>query len=378
MPPIPILRGLLRKALYAAGILFVGLSWAAPAGVVLDRSHAKVRAAIALQEKITPEIMTWPAVLGTAVGVNEAGQPDLVVYVETNTSSSAEMIRATLLQFLYLPVRTELTEKFVAYKAPPSSPGQGRVSDVSHTDSQKPPIALGTSGGWRNDVANGNCCGGTLGSLIQVNGAQYILSNFHVFESDSLAYGNSRVANDGILIIQPGLIDLRCNVHRGRNVGTLVRLGSLPDSNVDVSVARADPGMVRTDGAILEVGTLSAQTVEAFLNQGVKKSGRTTGLTRSYVSGLNATISVDFESECAGGVAFSKVFTGQIIIANSGGSFLGSGDSGALMVEDLDTSPRAVGLLFAGNSTSAAANPINEVLQFVTDKMGAPAAMVGN
>ena len=77
-------------------------------------------------------------------------------------------------------------------------------------------------------------------------------------------------------------------------------------------------------------------------------------------------------------MAFTKTFTGQIVIANDGGSFLSSGDSGALMVEDVDASPRAVGLLFAGSSTSAAANPIDEVLQFVSGKMSGVAAMVGN
>jgi hypothetical protein len=34
------------------------------------------------------------------------------------------------------------------------------------------------------------------------------------------------------------------------------------------------------------------------------------------------------------------------------------------MVEDVSTNPRAVGLLFAGSSTSAIANPIDEVLSF--------------
>ncbi len=36
--------------------------------------------------------------------------------------------------------------------------------------------------------------------------------------------------------------------------------------------------MVRTDGAILEIGTISSSTVGASINQAVKKSGRTTGL----------------------------------------------------------------------------------------------------
>jgi len=129
---------------------------------------------------------------------------------------------------------------------------------------------------------------------------------------------------------------------------------------------------VRTDGAILEVGTISATTVAAFINQAVKKSGRTTGLTRSKVTGLNATISVAYDNECAGGAAFTKTFTGQIVIANKGSRFLNSGDSGSLMVEDVATNPRAVGLLFAGSSTSAIANPIGQVLSFLG------ATMVGN
>jgi hypothetical protein len=130
--------------------------------------------------------------------------------------------------------------------------------------------------------------------------------------------------------------------------------------------------MVRTDGAILEIGTISSSTVSAAINQAVKKSGRTTGLSRSSVSGLNATISVTYDNECAGGTAFTKTFTGQIVIANSGSKFLNSGDSGSLMVEDVATNPRAVGLLYAGSSTSAIANPIGQVLSFLG------ATMVGN
>ena len=136
--------------------------------------------------------------------------------------------------------------------------------------------------------------------------------------------------------------------------------------------------MVSTNGAILEIGPLSAQTVGAFLNQLVKKSGRTTGLTRSKVSGLNATISVSYENECAGATVFTKTFTGQIVIANSRSAFLNSGDSGSLMVEDVTTKPRAIGLLFAGGGSTAIANPINEVLQFVGTALGGTATMVGN
>ncbi len=143
---------------------------------------------------------------------------------------------------------------------------------------------------------------------------------------------------------------MNCNAANAQDVATLSGIKSLPGSNVDVSIAAVIPGMVRTDGAILEVGTISSSTVAAFVSQLVKKSGRTTGLTRSNVSGLNATVSITYENECAGGTAFTKTFTGQIVIANKRSKFLAGGDSGSLMVEDVTTSPRAIGLLFAGST----------------------------
>jgi len=193
-----------------------------------------------------------------------------------------------------------------------------------------------------------------------------------VFEADIVNGGNNRRAQTGDPIIQPGLIDVNCSASAAQQVATLVVSSSLPSSNVDCSSATIISGMVDPNGAILEIGTLSSQTVAASVNQAVKKSGRTTGLTRSTVSGLNATVSVSYEDECAGSTAFTKTYTGQIIIANRRSKFLAGGDSGSLMVEDVSTNPRAVGLLFAGSTQTAVANPINEVLNFFG------ATMVGN
>ena len=128
-------------------------------------------------------------------------------------------------------------------------------------------------------------------------------------------------------------------------------------------------GKVASNGSILEIGTISKTTLTASINQAVKKSGRTTGLSRSSIVGLNATISVTYDNECAGGTAFTKTFTGQIVIGNKASRFLNSGDSGSLMVEDVATNPRAIGLLFAGSSTDAIANPINQVLSLLSATM---------
>jgi len=325
---------------------------AAPPAALLDDTNAAVRAVMAVQGEVTPDLMRQPEILGTAVGVDAASTPVLAIYVDRDSSNAAEVLRNLPKQFRGVSVQTHLTDKF-------------RAMSVSHTAKQNPPIQLGTSGGWAYDLANGFCCGGTLGSLVKIGSTRYILSNYHVLESDIVSGGNNTTAQTGDPIIQPGLIDVSCNKNLAQTVGTLVKKSSLPGSNVDCAIAKVVSGMVRADGAILETGTISNTTVGAFINQAVKKSGRTTGLTHSSVSGLNATISVAYDNECAGGAAFTKTFTGQIMIANGGKNFLDSGDSGSLMVEDVSTKPHAVGLLFAGSSTDAIANPIGQVLTFL-------------
>lgn len=321
--------------------------------------NANFRAVMAVQERYTPALMADPDIIGTATTLGEDGQPAVLLLI------TSERARAGAPRSLDgVPVKILMTDRIVAMKS--------TTTPVSHTAKQTPPIQLGTSGGWRYDLANGYCCAGTLGALIQVGGQKRILSNYHVFEADIVSGGNSRVSATGDPIIQPGLIDINCAATSAQDVATLVASRALPSSNIDASTANIISGMVREDGAILEIGTISSQTVAAFVNQAVKKSGRTTGLTRSKVSGLNATISVAYENECGGGSAFTKTFTGQIVIANKASKFLAGGDSGSLLVEDVSTNARAVGLLFAGSTSTAIANPIGQVLSYFG------ATMVGN
>jgi hypothetical protein len=318
----------------------------------LSHANPRVQEVMRVQEAATPDLMSMPDVLGTAVGHDDNGELTILVYVNLEGKNPAKSIRNIPRSHWGKSITVELTDpiRALARTAP--------VPTVSHTAKQTLPIQLGTSGGWGYDLANGYCCGGTLGSLVKINTTQYILSNYHVFESDIVSGGNSRVAANGDPIIQPGLIDVGCNVANAQKVATLVKSSSLP------TIAQVASGMVRTDGAILEIGTISSTTVAAAINQKVKKSGRTTGLTRSTISGLNATVKVAYDNECAGGAAFTKTFTGQIVIGNKSSKFLAGGDSGSLMVEDAATNPRAVGLLFAGSSSTAIANPIGQVLSF--------------
>jgi hypothetical protein len=325
----------------------------------LAKSDARIQALMRVQERHTQRLMTSKDVVGTAVGQNDAGELVVKIYtVREGVPGLPAMLDGE-------KVDVEVTGVIRAMGGKPSGGG----AKVSHTAKQTPPIQLGTSGGWSDDLANGYCCGGTLGSLVNIGGKPHILSNYHVFESDIVSGGNGLTAKNGDPVIQPGLIDVGCNKAAAQVVATLEVKHSLPNSNVDCSVAPIITGAVDAGGRILEIGTISKNTVTASLNQAVKKSGRTTGLTRSTVSGLNATVSVAYDNECAGGAAFTKTFTGQIVVSNRGSKFLNAGDSGSLMVEDVATTPRAVGLLFAGSSTLAVANPIGEVLTFLNASM---------
>lgn len=338
----------------------------------LTKDHPRVKEVISVQEEVTPDLMAQPEILGTAVGQDDDGEITLVVFVNSETSNHGEVMSALRHSIKGVRVSAQLTDRFRAL-GKPSSGG----TKVSHKAIQAPPIQLGTSGGWGHDLANNYCCGGTLGSLIQVGKVQYILSNYHVFESDIVPGGNGIVAATGNPIIQPGLIDVGCNAAGAQSVALLKTVSSLPGSNVDCSVAEVISGMVNDSGAILEIGTISARTSAPSIGQLVKKSGRTSGLTRSKITSFNATISVAYENECAGGAAFTKTFTQQIVISNRGSSFLTGGDSGSLMVQDVTTNPKAIGLLYAGSSTTAIANPIDEVLAFLGSKLSGTATMVG-
>lgn len=325
----------------------------------LKATPAELSAAFRIQELQTPALMRTPGVVGTAITADTDGRPAIMVLTES--AMGPAKLPSILAGYRVIEY---VSGKIHAYK--------GGGGGTSHTAKQTPPISLGTSGGNVFDVANGFCCSGTLGALVTKGGVQYILSNSHVFAGDVVSGGNSRVATIGDDVNQPGLVDANCSTTNTNIVADISSLSTLypPNStpNVDCAIAQVRSGMVRTDGAILEIGTLSANTVAASVGQAVKKSGRTTNLTRGTISALNATISVGYEDECAG-TSFTKTFTGQIVVGQRRSGFLDSGDSGSLMVEDATTNPRAVGLLYAGSSTSAIANPIGAVLSHLGASM---------
>jgi hypothetical protein len=213
-------------------------------------------------------------------------------------------------------------------------------------------------GGNIKDRSKAFCYGGTLGALVQdVDGTQYILSNNHVLARTNLA----AIGED---IIQPGLIDQDpvCEQDSSDGVADLSAFITIhfkakkvmPTNNIDAAIAEVRPGAVISTGDIIDIGTISNATLDPALGLAVKKSGRTSGLTKGTISAVNVTVDISY------GSGKTARFINQILITP--GSFLAGGDSGSLMVEDVDTTPQSVGLLFAGSSSVAIANPIGTVL----------------
>jgi hypothetical protein len=331
--------------------------------------QAEFGQAIAAHNRAIPDLLKMEIVAGTAIGADDKGMP--VVKIYTTRAVARGQLPETIDG---LPVVIEETGPIKAYKGPGGGDNSGQLP-------QSAPVKMGTSGGWRFDLANGFCCGGTLGSLVQKGGTKYVLSNYHVLYADIVNGGNSRTAQPGDPVIQPGLIDVQCNANNSLNIASLVANGgTLPDPGnpdaVDAAIASVTSGMVDETGAILNVGTISASTLNASVGLAVKKMGRTTGLTRSSISAINGAFSIQYENECAGGASFVQSYQGQVVISNARCRFQNGGDSGSLLVEDVTTHPRAVGLCFAGSVTCnqtaiAIANPIGDVLS----KLGA--TMVG-
>ena len=262
------------------------------------------------------------------------------------------------------------------------------------------PVQLGASGGNNVDYdAQGNqiadCCGGTLGALVQdPAGRQYLLSNNHVL-------ARSDHAGTGDAIVQPGLIDNNCTPN-GDGAGT-TPVGSLSTwlplssktTNADAALAQVAFGAVDSSGSILELGVRQADGTlaaappgvsstggkgePAVLGQYVAKSGRTTGLTCGTVSALSLDVNVDYYTDCAETHPYlTKTFTNQVAV--SGNQFSDAGDSGALVVDTSDAEP--VGLFFAGGVDVAGisqgiASPASEVLDELGTHAGTTYSYVG-
>src|SRR5262245_22821720 len=332
-------------------VLAAGLAMAAgpphrPPG--LDR-------AIAAQEAHTNALLTNPHVVGTAVGLAPDGQAVVKIYTK---SVGARGLPAVLDG---VPVEEEVTGDLVAQQT-----GIGRSSGTERFIVYRRLLY---------------CTVGTLGALVKDKDRNvYALSNAHVYanegsKTDGTVQTESNASN-GDRILQPGRVDMKptaCGTDPQVEAATIGHLSayqtidfSRTGTNViDAAIAKLSvqvPNATPSGG----YGTPSSVVVAAdenLLNDAaVQKYGRTTGLTRGTVTGINATVMIKYDTGRAR-------FEGQIVVTGNGGSsFSAGGDSGSLIVTDPGKNP--VALLFAGGSSTTIGNPIQAVLDGFFGRLG--------
>lgn len=226
-------------------------------------------------------------------------------------------------------------------------------------------------------VGHKDITAGTLGAWVRKGGEWLILSNNHVL-------ANVNEAEIGDPILQPGAYD-GGTVDKD-TIGLLteyveIRFSGASDCPIAKAVARMinlfagltgsrtrlipyrEPGdnlvdcaLARplvekdVDQSILECGKPEGHA-EPELGMIVKKSGRTTGLTRGEVTQVEATVSVNM------GDGRFAYFVDQFFVSKEL-DFSKGGDSGSLvMTED----SKAVGLLFAGSDSITVSNRFTNV-----------------
>lgn len=189
---------------------------------------------------------------------------------------------------------------------------------------------------------------GTFGCLVRkaCNPRRiFMLSNNHVI-------ANSNAANIGDLILQPGPADggsLPEDAIARLSRFIRIRFNDSEAYNlVDAAIAKPI-GRRSVIASIMGIG-IPKGTVEATLGMAVIKSGRTTETTVGKVTGVDATVAVNFSRP---GVAY---FRNQIMTTNMSQG----GDSGSLLLSEKTS--EATGLLFAGSSTVTIHNNISNVL----------------
>jgi hypothetical protein len=293
---------------------------------------AEVAKVIAAKETREIDLLSLPNVVGVGVGFKETQgkeSTDLCIsaYVQKKVSkaklSAKELVPGTIDK-----IATDVKEV-------------GRLEALAFKQRLRP-VRPGFSIGHYQITA------GTFGCMVRdacYPCRLHILSNNHVL-------ANSNAASIGDPVLQPGRVDGGTNpadviARLSRYVA--IHFGDPARYNL-VDAALATPTDMRfVIPSIVALG-IPKGSVEATLGMEVVKSGRTTETTAGKVTGINATVAVNYG---ASGVGY---FRNQIITT----AMSQGGDSGSLLLSRADR--MATGLLYAGSSRVTIHNNIHNVL----------------
>mgnify|MGYP001603304483 CR=1 FL=1 len=196
---------------------------------------------------------------------------------------------------------------------------------------------------------------GTLGMAVKMrDGTIRLLSNAHVLESGQITTWEHYLDNKGLLILQPGGLDLTNAI---ATVDTWITMAEGGVSIADAALAKPfNPGDVDTSILGLSVPSSVIDPVPGLI---VKKSGRNTGVTTGIVEAINVTTRMTYQ-QYSSFSSFSTLFNNCFTVTP--GNFGSGGDSGSVVM----AGSSAVGLLFAGTDQLSFGTP----MRIVRDNLG--------
>ncbi|MEM2262360.1 MAG: hypothetical protein QXK24_07905 [Ignisphaera sp.] len=284
---------------------------------------------------LTPELKKLLEEKGIVGVSNEIG----VVRVYVETREDAEKL------LLEIP---EIQVAGISYKVEPIISGRFftlQALDLLERTSRVRPILGGIS------CANRYITAGTLTAIFRDKTTKElkILSNNHVLTR--IIKGIEGEIGDEIL--QPSPYD---DGTLSDVIGKLEKFVSIklpPETNViDAAIATCEVDSKPYE--VMDIGTLGTIT-QALPNMVVKKSGRTTGLTRGMIFDTSATVKVyGYYSPDT-----YAIFEDQIVISPA---IAAGGDSGSILCTEDN---RIVGLIFAGSDRFTLANKFSYVSEML-------------
>jgi hypothetical protein len=328
---------------------------------------------------VNRELFSRPNVVATGIGYKtvqgiKTGELSIICSVGHKVPAASLSQDELIPQFMDgVPTDVRPVGLIHALQQPPEVRPEGAAQAVRKPTERFRPAPGGVS------IGHYLVSAGTLGCLVKKGDKVYILSNNHVL-------ANSNLAKKGDIILQPGMHDggriqedqiarlyefvpinfenqrrglLACGITGiynffARLAGSGSRLypGNTkpPDNLVDCAIAEPyKPADVKNE--ILAAGKITG-TAEGTLGMEVKKSGRTTGFTTGMIEQVDVTVKVNF------GSGKTALFRDQLMA----GPMSQGGDSGSVV---LNGSNEAVGLLFAGSTTTTIINRIQNVMNLL-------------
>jgi hypothetical protein len=247
---------------------------------------------------------------------------------------------------------------------------QGIIGQIGGT----PPSGLGSPSHYLHNgrVTCGSSVGlggsmavGTMGALVRVNGDLFGLSNNHVIGRCNYAESGHPVLAPGNLDINPyflthpftaGIFESAAPMVYGAPANVNVA------QNLDAALMRIvdDSKVSAMQGGAYQTPTIIAPIAD---NMSVQKVGRTTGHTKGRVTGKIAGFQSISYTIPELSQNFNVFFSEAWIVEGVGSPFSEGGDSGSLVVGELDNGDLAsVGLVFAGNGTISLVVPLDLIL----------------